>query len=106
MLTESVLQENPKIELRFSRRGWFNASEASAHFDKSPSEWLEAKTTKGFFNAAANSWLRVGGVELAVVRRGVFWLHPSTQAAFVRWCRVELMKAMRYVSANQAGGAQ
>lgn len=65
--------------------GWFNATEASAKFDKTPAEWLRLPSTTQYLDALKRKY---GNFPYSTAKRGSgggTWFHPKLAVAFARW---------------------
>ena len=101
---ELVKLEYQGFQYSFNENGWFNATEAAAHFGKRVVDWFENKETKDYIEAM----LSVINAQTAILQKvpkerclevletkdlikakkgksGGTWLHPKLAVAFARW---------------------
>lgn len=80
--------------ITFNEAGWFNATEAAAHFCKRPNDWLELEATKAYLTALDNMLNRNQPERFLIVMRGgrgksdATWFHPKLAVRFAQWLDV------------------
>lgn len=91
---EIVRAEYNGIEISFSEKGWFNATQAALRFGKRPLDWLRLDDTKKYIAALCEKY-EVDETHFIKTQRGKknglqggTWLSPKLAIAFARWLDV------------------
>ena len=97
---ELILLDYDGIEVRLNEDGWFNATIASAKFNKRPNDWLFLDSTKEYIDALMRFLdfpdrtclikTKSGRPSLITRNPGNYgtWFHPKLAVPFARWLDV------------------
>lgn len=105
-MKDLVLSDYEGTTISFGEEGWFNATEAAAHFGKEPNEWLRLEETQAYIRDLCQIYQEKSitsksglnpDLEVSVftqknfvrTRRGNHggtWLHLDLAVIFARWC--------------------
>lgn len=89
---EVIKAEYQGVEISFSERGWFNATQAAARYGKNPHDWLRLQSTKDYLEAAARRYGKTAYVKTHKARSdrgGGTWLHPKLAVRFAQWLDID-----------------
>jgi hypothetical protein len=91
MSKQLVKADYDGIEISFSEKGWFNATQAAEKFGKTGYEWLRLPSTIEYLGALEHRYGKIPYVKTSrarVDRGGGTWMHPKLAVRFAQWLDV------------------
>jgi hypothetical protein len=80
------------LAVSFNTGGWFNATQAAAHYGKEPNEWLRLPSTQEYREALERRYGKIPDVKTSKARSdrgGGTWLSPKLAVRFAQWLDVD-----------------